>query len=81
MHLFACRNRIYSPGDVNGKVPRFKHWGWLNPAGGLLTTLHDLAQVSTLSMIIIINNNNNNGILTVSAQSGSSPVKLTSYID
>lgn len=46
----VCRNEIYSPADVNGKVPNFKHWGWLNPAGGLLTTLEDLAQVSILSM-------------------------------
>ena len=31
--------------DVRGESSDFKHWGWLDPAGGLLTTLDDLGQV------------------------------------
>jgi hypothetical protein len=39
---------------VNGKTPEFKHWGWLDPAGGLLTTVHDLAQVNIRSQVYIL---------------------------
>lgn len=37
---------------MNGKTPEFKHWGWLDPAGGLLTTVHDLAQVNIRSEVV-----------------------------
>ncbi len=37
---------------MNGKTPDFKNWDWLDPAGGLLTTVHDLAQVNVLSDIV-----------------------------
>ena len=47
---YGCRDEVYSPEKVNERIPSFKHWGWLNPAGGLLTTLNDLAQVSILGI-------------------------------
>lgn len=39
------RAEVYQPTNVKGKTPKFKFWGWLNPAGGLLTTVDDLAKV------------------------------------
>ena len=42
----SAEDNIYAPTAVNGDIPPFKYWGWLDPAGGLLTTVNDLAQVS-----------------------------------
>ncbi|XP_046846724.1 beta-lactamase-like protein 1 isoform X2 [Xenia sp. Carnegie-2017] len=51
-------NEMYLPSEVNKRIPKFKNWGWLNPAGGLVTTVHDLAQLE-----IGLFNNSNNGYL------------------
>ena len=45
---------VYRPADIGGKTPNFKHWGWLDPAGGLLTTVEDLARLE----IALFNNSN-----------------------
>ncbi|XP_028390717.1 beta-lactamase-like protein 4 isoform X2 [Dendronephthya gigantea] len=46
---------IFPPLPTAKSKNSLKNWGWLNPAGGLFTTVHDLAQLE----IGLFNNNHN----------------------